>query len=575
MPANGHRTRTDEPQYLVADYPQVPFGPVGIRLGLFLSPVALVILAFSAWAVDSVVTRDTVARNVELAGLPVGGSGQAAVAGKLDNLADQFAARPVEIRVDDVLLQGSTADFGLAMETESTLQATLDVGRTGNPIRDAISWWEGWLEPRQVEPTFRIDRTVGEAYLASLPGSILITPREPSIIYRDGELVAKPGSSGLMVDIPQAIDNVYGAVTTEGVATAADTVALIPAVADKTAFELATQLNATTKNGLTATVADQTLVVDPLTLRSFYQVHVADAGLQVTVNSDGLFRFVETQLVEFTTGGTDPKLKVSKGKVSVVEPGQPPMQCCALETTALLEQAALAGDGKPVELILRPTDDPDLVAWAAGEGVVEKVSSFTTRHACCESRVSNIHRMADLIRGVVLYPGESFSINKFVGKRTRAKGFVAGGAISQGRFVQDVGGGVSQFATTMFNASFFAGLDFDKYQSHSIYISRYPYGREATLGYPNPDLAVTNNTDYPVLVWTSYSGNSITVSMWSTKHVDVQQTGQSTSYSSRCRVVTTYRTRKFPGGRVIKDSVFAVYRPAEGLDCNGRATPQT
>ena len=51
-----------------------------------------------------------------------------------------------------------------------------------------------------------------------------------------------------------------------------------------------------------------------------------------------------------------------------------------------------------------------------------------------------------------------------------------------------VGGGISQFATTLFNAAFFAGLDIPEYQSHSIYITRYPYGREATLSYPAPDL---------------------------------------------------------------------------------------
>ena len=48
----------------------------------------------------------------------------------------------------------------------------------------------------------------------------------------------------------------------------------------------------------------------------------------------------------------------------------------------------------------------------------------------------------------------------------------------------EIGGGVSQFATTMFNAAFFAGLDIDEYQAHSEYFDRYPCGREATMGYP-------------------------------------------------------------------------------------------
>ena len=55
---------------------------------------------------------------------------------------------------------------------------------------------------------------------------------------------------------------------------------------------------------------------------------------------------------------------------------------------------------------------------------------------------------------------------------------------------------MSQFATTLFNAAFFAGLDIREYQAHSEYFSRYPRGREATMGFPNPDLVIENTTPY-------------------------------------------------------------------------------
>ncbi len=137
-----------------------------------------------------------------------------------------------------------------------------------------------------------------------------------------------------------------------------------------------------------------------------------------------------------------------------------------------------------------------------------------------------------------------------------------------------MGGGVSQFATTTFNAAFFAGMDFIDYQSHSIYISRYPYGREATVNWPNVDLVFENNTPYAVMIWTSYTGSSITVQLWSTKYYEVQQTGQTRGTAGRvCTRVTTFRERVDPEGRVLEDSVFATYRPAEGVDCNGNPTP--
>jgi vancomycin resistance protein YoaR len=205
--------------------------------------------------------------------------------------------------------------------------------------------------------------------------------------------------------------------------------------------------------------------------------------------------------------------------------------------------------------------------------IVEPVGEFTTQHPCCEPRVSNIHRMADLLRGAYVLPGESFSMNEFIGPRTRAKGFVSAGAIRQGHMVQEVGGGVSQLVTTTFNAAYFAGLDFDEYRSHTIYFSRYPYGREATIGIPYPDLILNNTSEYPILIWTSYTDTSITVSIYSTRHIEVEELGQRKSSAGACTHVETDRQRTYPDGQVVVDTVVADYRPGEGLDCGGRPIP--
>src|SRR5690606_17376740 len=206
-------------------------------------------------------------------------------------------------------------------------------------------------------------------------------------------------------------------------------------------------------------------------------------------------------------------------------------------------------------------------AEAAKLGIVEEVGrpdefGPTTMHACCESRVQNIHRIADPIRGVVIKPGETVSVNDHVGRRTRAKGFTDGGAIVGGRFTTGVGGGISQFATTFFNAALFAGLDFGEYQSHSIYISRYPRGREATLSFPHPDLQIKNTTPYGVLIWPTYTDTSITVHLYSTKHFSSVTVGEPTpSAAGNCTRWTTPRHRVYLDGRTKDDTVFARYRP--------------
>lgn len=155
-------------------------------------------------------------------------------------------------------------------------------------------------------------------------------------------------------------------------------------------------------------------------------------------------------------------------------------------------------------------------------GIKEKVGEFTTYHPCCRPRVKNIHLMADIVEGAVVLPGETFSLNGYVGVRDRARGFVEAPMILNGKFVPAVGGGVSQFATTMFNAVFFGGFQDVYHKPHSYYISRYPAGREATVSSPSPDLKWRNDSPYGVLITTSYTDKSITVTFWSTKRYDIE-----------------------------------------------------
>ena len=103
----------------------------------------------------------------------------------------------------------------------------------------------------------------------------------------------------------------------------------------------------------------------------------------------------------------------------------------------------------------------------------------------------------------MLAPGDTFSMNGIVGERTGENGFTEGFIIADGVFKEDLGGGVSQLATTLFNAMFFAGLKDVEHRPHSFYIDRYPVGREATVVWGALDLRFQNDTPYGVLVDTS------------------------------------------------------------------------
>ncbi len=212
--------------------------------------------------------------------------------------------------------------------------------------------------------------------------------------------------------------------------------------------------------------------------------------------------------------------------------------------------------------IIKETDDPLLLNKLKNYPNIELLSKFTTCHEPNKTRVINIQKMADLVRGVVLKPKESFSLNNFVGERTSEKGFVPSNALGSAGLFTTIGGGISQFTTTFFNSAFFAGLDIPKSRPHSFYFSRYPYGREATLNWnPVIDLEIKNNTNNDIIVWTSYTEETISVSIYGVPFLkEVLELEPIIKKIKNCTSVEIIRERIYKNNENEKDSFFALYR---------------
>jgi vancomycin resistance protein YoaR len=216
-------------------------------------------------------------------------------------------------------------------------------------------------------------------------------------------------------------------------------------------------------------------------------------------------------------------------------------------------------------------------------GVKERVSAFTTNFPYAEYRNVNLSRAAELLNGTVLEPGETFSLNKTVGERTPANGFTKGFVISDGIFKEDFGGGVSQVATTTFNAAFFAGLEDVEHKPHSFYIDRYPVGREATVAWGSVDLKFKNTTPYGVYIAADVDASSpstqgaMHVAMYSTKYWDIKAE-QSERYN-----VTSPKTRRLSGPKCVPNQgyggfdidVFRLFYRAGSTTLDHRETMHT
>lgn len=145
-------------------------------------------------------------------------------------------------------------------------------------------------------------------------------------------------------------------------------------------------------------------------------------------------------------------------------------------------------------------------------------------------------------------PGETFSLNGATNPRNAAAGYVEAGIIEDGRPATGIGGGVSQMATTLFNAAYFAGMEDIEHHEHSYYISRYPAGREATVFGDVLDVKFRNNGPTSVQIQTEWTSSSITARLVGIKRYEV------TSEQSPRSRPTSPRTITIPSGEACSPS---------------------
>ena len=130
------------------------------------------------------------------------------------------------------------------------------------------------------------------------------------------------------------------------------------------------------------------------------------------------------------------------------------------------------------------------------------------------NRTSNLKTAVKAINGRALKPGEVFSYNKTLGKRTSAAGYKKAVAFSGGSQVLELGGGICQVSSTLFNAVILSGLEIKSRRSHSRMVDYVPAGRDAMVYWGQQDFSFRNNTGHEVTIKASIQGNRLTASVW-------------------------------------------------------------
>ena len=186
------------------------------------------------------------------------------------------------------------------------------------------------------------------------------------------------------------------------------------------------------------------------------------------------------------------------------------------------EAKAIIGEEKETYTIPLKILYPSITTDAIGaEAFPDKLATYTSSYATSNAnRSNNVALAASKINGTVLMPGETFSYNGTVGKRTIQAGFKEAGAYFNGQVVSEVGGGICQVSSTLYNSVLRANLEIVDRTNHMFPVGYVPIGTDATVSWGAPDFQFKNNRDYAIRIVATTRNKQVTVQIFGLRQED-------------------------------------------------------
>jgi vancomycin resistance protein YoaR len=486
-------------------------------------------------AADAVASAGRIRSGVAVGGLELGGRSIEEANRLLTRRAKVLAARPALFSAQGQTVTIRPEQVGFFPDVDATLDRARRVGRDGSLPVKVWQRFRAYFASSDIGWRSDLDETPTAKIVTEWAGRFDNPGHEAGIRNDNGAIVPVDPLPGRKLDRRKAVRTVL-----RGLESWPREVIPLPFVqrGRKTdagdARDAAERASGLIRASITLSSPQGSIDLRPAELANMLEAvprkHGRGWTLGVRFSPDLVRRDLGPRMAPFEHTARDASFAVSAGTVAV-RPSEDGLKFDAVKTAQALDEIAEKDAPRATDAAFTAEHPALSTDQAKDLHITEVVSTFTTRHPAGQPRVKNIHLMADTVDGTVVRPGEVFSLNRKVGERTADKGYVLAPMIYDGEFKDQIGGGVSQFATTMFNAVFFGGYEFVSYKAHSYYISRYPAGRDATVSWPAPDFKFRNDSSSGILIKTSYTAGSITVTFYGSKEgrkVDVE-TGERTN----------------------------------------------
>ncbi|WP_030264981.1 VanW family protein [Streptomyces violens] len=468
-------------------------------------------------------------------GVDIGGLSRAEAAQKLDTSLSAAGSKALVVKIGDRVGKVDPRQAGLSVDVQKSVDRAAHTGADPVTVIGGLFRSGG-----DIEPVVRTDEDKARAALEKLAKTHDQKVRDGAVTFDDGEAREVAPRSGYALDVGAAVgalrtafaggdtagDKTATAGSAAGSATALPTRETKPKItAEETRRAVREFARPAMSAPVTLILGGKRLTISQGTLGEHLKMRPDDAGkLTPKLDVKGLRAdpAVARPLARIAGPARDAELNLDGDRVVVgadARTGQKfTDKALGKAVMPLLTRSGAAA--RTGEVDTEKTRPKVTRENAAQLGLKEKMSSFTVNFEPAPYRTKNIGRAVQLINGSLVRPGETWSLNKTVGERTKANGFTDGTIILDGQYTKAAGGGVSTVATTTYNALFFAGLKPVEHGAHSFYIERYPEGREATVAWGSLDLKFNNDSGKAVYIQAKATDTSVTVTFLGTKKYD-------------------------------------------------------
>ncbi|HAT1547139.1 hypothetical protein HMPREF3153_06120 [Corynebacterium sp. HMSC06C06] len=540
--------------------------------------VGLLLIAGIAYTWDVIANQGKVPRATSVGGVDISSMERTAAVEKLERELGDVETKPVNVTSGEKSSQLVPAESGLTLNYQKAVDGIPDASY--NPVTRLFSFVKA---TKEIPVAVDIDDTALDGALERVKNELSFAPKDGMLELNNGQLKVTKPVLGQTVE-PDDLKNSITENWLDPAGVEVEPVEVEPAINDDAIEAMRT--------GEAAKALDNPLTINGEnnvagTLRKdeiaqFVSIEAKDGKLELKVDTPKAQQLFEERMDGAQVPGQNAKISFSGDKMNVT----PSVDGSIIDWEKTLKDfdKRVKGDERTWDADYKPDPAEYTTEMAEKATFNDTVSEFSTGGFSGASG-ENIRRVAAQVDGAVVNPGETFSLNGYTGPRGTAQGYVESGIIINGHSGTAVGGGISQFATTLYNAAYFAGFEDVAHTPHSYYISRYPAGREATVYEGSIDLQFKNTTNTPVRIETSFGGGKITVRFkgvktynvesvnngrWATTQPTRMSVGEDCSPSSGAPGFTTSDTRiikDLSGREISRETTTTVYDPQPIVSC--------